>query len=453
MRRPMLFVAALTALLLFPAAAAAKGPSAATISGPGLSHAITIEGFGEGDSTSPLGILVDRDRLLPAGLRADSLLNDSIASDRPTRPALRREVHGPRGSDGDSTLRQVLYPYAVNGPASYMAPAQKLWGTQSVPGGWYRGTATLKSMLVKAGLPATAPAPANANRQRSHRRGGCGGGGRIRSRRSGPPLPAPPLHFALKSWEDPGSVSSDPLDLHHQGAERVIGSYLVETEDGPALFDCGPSSCLERLHSALRQRGLELQDLRHLLLSHIHLDHAGAAGVLVREHPTLQVHVSGIGAPHLADPSRLEASARRLYGDIFDTLWGELAPVPEQNIRVVGTDVLGLECFPVTRTRKPPRLLPRGRRHSLCRRCGRRPAPTRSHCPAADASAGVRPRIMESHDRRDREAEAAQPGARPLRHRGRSRAASRRTTAATRRLDRSGRRGCNGRGVQRVRSQ
>ena len=96
----------------------------------------------------------------------------------------------------------------------------------------------------------------------------------------------------------------------------------------------------------LRQRGLELQDLRHLLLSHIHLDHAGAAGVLVREHPTLQVHVSEIGAPHLADPSRLEASARRLYGDAFDTLWGELAPVPRAEHPRRGTDVLGLECFP-----------------------------------------------------------------------------------------------------------
>jgi glyoxylase-like metal-dependent hydrolase (beta-lactamase superfamily II) len=82
------------------------------------------------------------------------------------------------------------------------------------------------------------------------------------------------------------------------------------------------------------------------LLSHIHLDHAGAAGVLVREHPALQVHVSEIGAPHLVDPSRLERSARRLYGDAFDTLWGELAPVPEENIRIVGPDVLGLECFP-----------------------------------------------------------------------------------------------------------
>ena len=141
-------------------------------------------------------------------------------------------------------------------------------------------------------------------------------------------------------------MSSDPLDLHHQGADRVIGSYLVETVDGPALFDCGPASCLEHLHTSLRQRGLELQDLRHLLLSHIHLDHAGAAGVLVREHPELQVHVAEIGAPHLVDPSRLEASARRLYGDAFDTLWGELAPVPEENIRIVGTNVLGLECFP-----------------------------------------------------------------------------------------------------------
>ena len=138
----------------------------------------------------------------------------------------------------------------------------------------------------------------------------------------------------------------DPIDLHHQGAERVIGSYLLETAAGPTLFDCGPSSCVDRLKEGLGERGLELADLRHLLLSHIHLDHAGAAGVLVREHPALQVHVSEIGAPHLVDPSRLEASARRLYGDTFDALWGELAPVPEQNVHVVGGRVLGLECFP-----------------------------------------------------------------------------------------------------------
>ena len=141
-------------------------------------------------------------------------------------------------------------------------------------------------------------------------------------------------------------MARDPLDLLHQGAERVIGAYVLETEDGPAIFDCGPSTCAVRLQEGLHEGGLELRDIRHLLLSHIHLDHAGAAGVLVREHPALQVHVSAIGAPHLVDPSRLEASARRLYGDAFDDLWGELAPVPEENVHVVGDSVLGLECFP-----------------------------------------------------------------------------------------------------------
>jgi glyoxylase-like metal-dependent hydrolase (beta-lactamase superfamily II) len=136
------------------------------------------------------------------------------------------------------------------------------------------------------------------------------------------------------------------MDLQHQGAERVIGVYLLETEDGLALNDCGPTTDVPALEQRLAERGLALPDIRHLLLSHIHLDHAGAAGVLVRKHPGLQVHVSEIGAPHLVDPSRLERSARRLYGDEFDTLWGELAPVPEENVHVVGDDVLGLACFP-----------------------------------------------------------------------------------------------------------
>jgi glyoxylase-like metal-dependent hydrolase (beta-lactamase superfamily II) len=141
-------------------------------------------------------------------------------------------------------------------------------------------------------------------------------------------------------------AAPDPLDLHHQGAERVIGVYLLDTEDGLALNDCGPTTCVPALKERLAEQGLALTDVRHLLLSHIHLDHAGAAGILVREHPELQVHVSEIGAPHLVDPSRLEASARRLYGDEFDSLWGELAPIPEANVHVVGAEVLGLACFP-----------------------------------------------------------------------------------------------------------
>jgi glyoxylase-like metal-dependent hydrolase (beta-lactamase superfamily II) len=136
------------------------------------------------------------------------------------------------------------------------------------------------------------------------------------------------------------------IDLHFAGRERAIGVYVVETDDGLALFDCGPTSTLPALHDGLAAHGLELSDVRHLLLSHIHLDHAGAAGPLARAHPELTVWVSDVGAPHLVDPSRLERSARRLYGDLFDTLWGELAPVPESNIRIAGSDVLGWDCFP-----------------------------------------------------------------------------------------------------------
>jgi glyoxylase-like metal-dependent hydrolase (beta-lactamase superfamily II) len=137
-----------------------------------------------------------------------------------------------------------------------------------------------------------------------------------------------------------------PIDLRHLGEERRIGSYLLETDDGLAIFDCGPASTLSTLEDGLAARGISFDDITHLLLSHIHLDHAGAAGAIVRAHPHVQVHVSEIGAPHLVDPARLEASARRLYGDAFDPLWGELVPVPEQNVHVVGSETLGLETFP-----------------------------------------------------------------------------------------------------------
>ena len=136
------------------------------------------------------------------------------------------------------------------------------------------------------------------------------------------------------------------IDLEFGASPQAIGVYLVDTDDGPALFDCGPSSTLEGLEAGLAANGLALTDVRHLLLSHIHLDHAGAAGSLVRRSPELTVWVSPVGRPHLIDPSRLERSARRLYGDMFDPLWGELAPVPEENVRVADGDVLGWDAFP-----------------------------------------------------------------------------------------------------------
>ncbi len=141
-------------------------------------------------------------------------------------------------------------------------------------------------------------------------------------------------------------MTRDPIDLRHTGLERSVGAYLVETDDGLALHDCGPASTFETLREGLAARGVAFTDLRHLLLSHIHLDHAGAAGLVARESPALTVHVSEIGAPHVIDPSRLEASARRLYGDAFDELFGALVPVPEERVRLTGDRVVGLDCFP-----------------------------------------------------------------------------------------------------------
>src|SRR5947208_7527104 len=92
------------------------------------------------------------------------------------------------------------------------------------------------------------------------------------------------------------------IDLHFGDREQAIAVYVVETDDGPALFDCGPTSTLPALERGLAEHGLELTEIRHLLLSHIHLDHAGAAGTIVGRHPELTVWVSPVGAPHLVDP-------------------------------------------------------------------------------------------------------------------------------------------------------
>src|SRR5215213_6971408 len=132
----------------------------------------------------------------------------------------------------------------------------------------------------------------------------------------------------------------EPIDLLHLGNERVIGVYLVETPEGPALFDCGPATCFERLREAV-----DLREIRHLLLSHIHLDHAGAVGHVVAANPQIRVHVSEAGAPHVVDPSRLIASARRLYGDELDRLYGEPQPVPEENVQVIWDVAAGLKSF------------------------------------------------------------------------------------------------------------
>ncbi len=124
------------------------------------------------------------------------------------------------------------------------------------------------------------------------------------------------------------------LDLELGGTSQVLGAYLLLGEE-PALVETGPSSCLGALEAALAEYGLTISDLRAAVVTHIHLDHAGAAGVLARRNPNLRVYVHPVGAPHLADPERLLRSARRLYGELLETLWGEVAPVPPERIVAV----------------------------------------------------------------------------------------------------------------------
>jgi glyoxylase-like metal-dependent hydrolase (beta-lactamase superfamily II) len=126
------------------------------------------------------------------------------------------------------------------------------------------------------------------------------------------------------------------IDVRHLGRERVIGCWEL---DG-VLIDPGPTSSMEHLISEL---GAE--EPRALLVTHIHLDHAGASGTLVRRWPDLPVYVHERGARHLADPSKLLASAKRLYGDQMERLWGEVAPVPEGNLKPLsgGEEVLGFK--------------------------------------------------------------------------------------------------------------
>ena len=122
------------------------------------------------------------------------------------------------------------------------------------------------------------------------------------------------------------------LDLRFQAVPRVIATAVLHGSGGVALVDPGPSSTLPTLRATLGEAGLAMSDVTALLLTHIHLDHAGATGTLVRENPRVRVLVHEKGAPHLVNPDKLLASAARLYGDAMDRLWGEVAPVPADAI-------------------------------------------------------------------------------------------------------------------------
>jgi glyoxylase-like metal-dependent hydrolase (beta-lactamase superfamily II) len=122
------------------------------------------------------------------------------------------------------------------------------------------------------------------------------------------------------------------LDLNFQGTPRIIATAVLQGPGSVALIDPGPSSTLPSLRQELSRSGISIGDVTALVLTHIHLDHAGATGTLVRERPGLQVYVHEKGAPHMIDPERLLASATRLYGSAMDQLWGEVRPVPPDAI-------------------------------------------------------------------------------------------------------------------------
>ena len=123
------------------------------------------------------------------------------------------------------------------------------------------------------------------------------------------------------------------LDTHHLGRPGIIAVTALETEEGLILFDTGPESTFETVAAELTQKGFSLRDVRHVLLSHIHFDHAGAAWRFAELGATIYVHPRG--APHLIDPAKLVASATRLYGDDMERLWGKIEAAPSERVRVL----------------------------------------------------------------------------------------------------------------------
>jgi glyoxylase-like metal-dependent hydrolase (beta-lactamase superfamily II) len=142
----------------------------------------------------------------------------------------------------------------------------------------------------------------------------------------------PTVQMAEKSWY---------VDVEYLGQPHLIACGVLETEAGLVLVDPGPTTSLEGLTRNLSAQGMALDDVHALLLTHIHLDHAGATGSIVAQHPDVQVYVHALGARHMIRPEKLLASAQRIYGDQMERLWGDFLPVPEANVhRLEGGEAL-----------------------------------------------------------------------------------------------------------------
>lgn len=127
----------------------------------------------------------------------------------------------------------------------------------------------------------------------------------------------------------------DYVDLNFLGIPEVIATAVLHHASGVALIDPGPSTTHQSLKESLRRKGISITDVRQILLTHIHLDHAGVTGTLVRENPGIEVLVHERGAMHMIDPSKLLASAGRLYGADMDRLWGDFIPLPAARVKAL----------------------------------------------------------------------------------------------------------------------
>lgn len=127
----------------------------------------------------------------------------------------------------------------------------------------------------------------------------------------------------------------DYIDLNFLGRPQIIATAILQATSGVALVDPGPSTTLRNLRALLKRKGIAIRDIRQVLLTHIHLDHAGCTGGLVEENPEIEVFVHQRGADHMIDPSKLLASASRLYGGDMERLWGDFLPVPARRVTVL----------------------------------------------------------------------------------------------------------------------
>jgi glyoxylase-like metal-dependent hydrolase (beta-lactamase superfamily II) len=130
------------------------------------------------------------------------------------------------------------------------------------------------------------------------------------------------------------------IDLLFMGQPGIVAAFLFGTGDDWALIEVGPGSTAETLLRAVQEAGVGLDQVRHLLVTHVHLDHAGAAGLLLQRMPNARLYVHERGAPHLIDPAKLIASATRIYGNLMQRLWGDIIPVPAERAVILRDDQL-----------------------------------------------------------------------------------------------------------------